>query len=121
MSRSTHTKSLISGLPLSSDVDTASDQTARFVARLKYYRDRMLQVDWRNRSIFLRRPHKKYALDLAALWDGDLKKLDEALKKAVWTRSSITLLKDSERDKDAEEIRSNVVSLERTSRTILEE
>ncbi len=81
----------------------------------------MLQVDWRNRSIFLRRADKKYALDLGALWEGDMRKLDDALKKAVWTRSSITLLKDSERDKEAEEVRSNIVSLERTSRTILEE
>jgi very-short-patch-repair endonuclease len=101
--------------------EAVPDQAARFVTRLKYYRDRMLQVDWRNRSIFLRRPDKKYALDLGALWDGDERKLDEALKKAVWTRSSVTLLKDSERDKGAEEIRSNIVSLERTSRTILEE
>jgi len=97
------------------------EQLNRFISRLRYYHDRMLQVDWRNRSIFLRRPDKKYAMDLGILWKGDVGKLDDALKKAVWTRSSITLIKDSEKSEEAELLRSNAVALERTSRLIFEE
>lgn len=97
------------------------EQLSRFMARLGFYRDRMLQVDWRNRSILLRRTDKKWALDLGALWKGDLEKLDDALKKAVWTRSPITLVKDSEKGAEAEDARSSLTYLERSTRLIYEE
>ncbi len=96
-------------------------QSLRFVERLKVYRDRMLHVDWRNRSILLRKAEKKWAFDLGSAWQSYPDKIDDVLKKAVWTRSAICLIKDSDRSDEAEEARSNLTYLERSARTIFEE
>lgn len=96
-------------------------QLLRFVERLKTYRDRMLHVDWRNRSILLRKAEKKWAFDLGAAWQGFPEKLDDVLKKAIWTRSSVCLIKDSDQNIEAEDARSNLTYLERSARTIFEE
>ncbi len=93
----------------------------RFVERLKVYRDRMLHVDWRNRSILLRKAEKKWAFDLGSAWQGSPEKLDDVLKKAVWTRSAICLIKDSDQSDEANAARSNLTYLERSARTIFEE
>ena len=93
----------------------------RFVERLKIYRDRMLHVDWRNRSILLRKAEKKWAFDLGSAWQGSPEKLDDVLKKAVWTRSAICLIKDSDQSDEANSARSNLTYLERSARTIFEE
>ncbi len=93
----------------------------RFVERLKTYRDRMLHVDWRNRSILLRKAEKKWAFDLGAAWQGIPEKLDDVLKKAIWTRSSVCLVKDSDQSIEAENVRTNLTYLERSARTIFEE
>ena len=99
----------------------SQDQLTRFMERLRYYRDRMLHVDWRNRSILLRRADKKWTMDLGSFWKGDLGKLDDTLKKGVWTRSSICLVKDSEHGDEPEAARSNLTYLERSTRLIFEE
>ena len=96
-------------------------QLLRFVERLKVYRDRMLHVDWRNRSILLRRTEKKWTFDLGLALQGSLEKLDDVMKKAVWTRSPICLIKDSDQSDEAEAARSNLTYLERSARTIFEE
>ncbi|MDD1743167.1 MAG: DUF4011 domain-containing protein, partial [Methanomassiliicoccales archaeon] len=96
-------------------------QSLRFVERLKTYRDRMLHVDWRNRSILLRKVEKKWAFDLGSAWQSYPDKIDDVLKKAVWTRSAICLIKDSDQSSEAEEARSNLTYLERSARTIFEE
>lgn len=92
-----------------------------FVERLKIYRDRMLHVDWRNRSILLKKAEKKWAFDLGAAWKDTPEKLDDVLKKAVWTRSALCLVKDSDRSEEAEAARSSLTYLERSARTIFEE
>jgi len=96
-------------------------QLSQFVERLKIYRDRMLHVDWRNRSILLRKAEKKWAFDLGAEWQEAPERLDDVLRKAVWTRSAVCLIKDSDQSDEAEATRSNLTYLERSARTIFEE
>ncbi|MEM0448743.1 MAG: AAA domain-containing protein [Methanomassiliicoccales archaeon] len=95
--------------------------TEVLISRLKVYQDRLLHTDWRNRSIFLRRIDKKFVLDLGRLWNGDVKKADDCLRKALRTHSEIQLVKDSDRSEWADQVRANCSALDRTARTIEEE
>ncbi|MDD1770522.1 MAG: DUF4011 domain-containing protein, partial [Methanomassiliicoccales archaeon] len=97
------------------------DQLARYSGRLGVYRDRLLHVDWRNRAVLLRRTEKRWTLDLAAHFKDDLEQVDEVLVKATRTKGSICLVKDSDLSEWADDARSWLVQLERTSRLIFEE
>ncbi|HVO77955.1 MAG TPA: DUF4011 domain-containing protein, partial [Methanomassiliicoccales archaeon] len=97
------------------------DQLARYSERLRVYRDRLLHVDWRNRAVLLRRTEKRWTLDLATHFKDDLEQVDEVLVKATRTKGSICLVKDSDLSEWADDERSWLVQLERTSRLIFEE
>ncbi len=98
-----------------------SDQLGRYSERLRVYRDRLLHVDWRNRAVLLRRTEKRWTLDLATHFRDDLEQVDEVLAKATRTKGSICLVKDSDLSERADDARSWLVQLERTSRLIFEE
>ena len=97
------------------------EQLTRYTERLRVYRDRMLHVDWRNRSILLRRTEKRWNFDLASLWNEELDNVEDVLGKAVRTRGPICLVRDSDQSEEAESVRSSLVQLERSSRLIFEE
>jgi very-short-patch-repair endonuclease len=97
------------------------DQLARYSQRLEVYRDRLLHVDWRNRAVLLRRTEKRWTLDLATHFKDDPEQVDEILAKATRTKGTICLVKDSDLSERADDARSWLVQLERTSRLIFEE
>ena len=50
----------------------------------KYYRERLIEISGRNRSLYAKNVSKKYAYDLGKIFDGDY----EAIKEFVdflWT------------------------------------
>jgi very-short-patch-repair endonuclease len=101
--------------------ETPVQRLARYVLRLKTYRDRLLQVDWRNRSIFLRRSEKKWNFDLGAILQNDPEKLDDVLRKAVNGAAPFCVIKDAQQGDPTDELRSNLTQLERTTRLIFDE
>src|SRR3970040_2234346 len=96
--------------------DEGESQQKRFLARLQTFRDRLLQVDWRNRSILTRQVRKKWALDLAGLGPLYEGTADDAVEKALLGKGSISLVLDSDSSESAEVLRSSIVRLERTVR-----
>jgi len=99
---------------------STSGQLWRYVDRLRVYRDRLLHVDWRNRSILLKKVEKRWTFDLAALWASE-PKADEVLKKALWTKGQYCLVKDSDLSEPAIAFRSHLTQVERSCRLVFEE
>lgn len=99
----------------------ASDQSLRFVERLETFRDRLLQVDWRNRSILLRQARRKWSLDLAGLGPLFAGVAQEAVEKALAGSGRVAIVLDSDDSDIAADIRSSVSQLERSQRLIFEE
>ena len=101
--------------------DASSDQQSRFVERLETFRDRLLQVDWRNRSILLRQARRKWSLDLAALGPLFAGVAEEAVEKALAGSGRVAVVLDSDDSDTAADIRASVTQLERSVRLIFEE
>jgi len=98
----------------------ASVQQSRFASRLEVFRDRLLQIDWRNRAICLRKVHHRWAIDLAAPAVGPETATD-ATRKAVKGSGRVSLVLDSDMSDAAAGVRSRLTQLERTARLIAEE
>jgi very-short-patch-repair endonuclease len=92
-----------------------------FTARLEVFRDRLLQLDWRNRSILMRRPHKRWSFDLGAM--GPLLESipAEAVEKAIAGEGRVTLVLDSDSSQTAQTLRSSLTQVERSLRLLFEE
>jgi very-short-patch-repair endonuclease len=93
------------------------EQPEPFVRQLEAFRDRLLKVDWRNRSILFRKVYQKWSLDLADF----PRAAARAIEKGLRSSGEVTLLLDSELGEDADAKRSEIVSMFRTQRLIEEE
>ncbi len=102
-------------------VDAPPSQQAKFLERLETFRDRLLQVDWRNRSILLRQARRKWSLDLAALGPLFAGVAEEAVEKGLAGSGRVALVLDSDDSDTAKDIRASVTQLERSVRLIFEE
>jgi very-short-patch-repair endonuclease len=93
-------------------------QRRTLIGRLKLFRDRLLNIDTRNRSIFLRGCAKKHSFDLATL---PASVCDDALKKALSGAGEALLLPDRAEGEDAEARRTHLVGLMRAAQSEAEE
>ena len=93
----------------------------RFVGRLKVYRDRLLHVDFRNRSIFLKRVQKKWGFDLGLLNRFAPGVGLEVVRKSLAGKGSVCLVRDADLTEGAVEFRSGLAQLERSARLTFEE
>ena len=103
------------------EAEAPVDARLRFVGRLKTYRDRLLQVDFRNRSIFLRKIHKKWGFDLGQLNQFAPGVSLEVVRKSLLGKGSVCLVRDNDLTEDAGEFRGGLTQLERSSRLTFEE
>jgi len=99
----------------------AGDSWKIFVERLKSYRDRLLQVDWRNRSILLKKTHKKWSLDLAMLSGYSPGLAEDLVLQAIRGKGRTCVVRNGDASEEALDIRSSLTQLERSTRTIFEE
>ncbi len=89
--------------------------------RLEVYRDRLLQVDWRNRSILLKRPSARWSFDLAAHAGGDAAPCKEAVTQALAGSGRLRLVADSDQSPAAQEARKSLTAQARAARLVLDE
>ena len=87
--------------------------------KLEYYRDKLLRIEQRNRSIMLRRVYDKWSFDLAKLVIRGNNSVRKVIEKGVVKKTPICLISDSDNselaDKDRTRLRSlfrNVTQLE---------
>lgn len=95
-------------------------QQARFMRRLEVFRDRLLQVDWRNRSILLKRTAARWSYDLSARPPAD-ELCAQAVGIALAGAGRVRLVADSDDSPPAQESRKNLTQQARAARLVLEE
>ncbi len=89
--------------------------------RLEVFRDRLLQVDWRNRSILLRRTAARWSYDLAARDGADAELCTQAVDAAIAASGKVKLVGDGETTPASQEARKSLTQQARAARLVLEE
>lgn len=64
--------------------------------RLEFFQDKLLQINWRNRSIILRRLYDKWCFDLSKLIIRNKKVGDKVVESALISKRPICLIRDSD-------------------------
>ena len=82
-------------------------------SKLEYYRDKLLQLEQRNRSIMLRRIYDKWSFDLSKLVIRGNSPVKRIIEKAFQKKSQICLVSDSDDSELAEKDRTKLRSLYR--------
>lgn len=81
--------------------------------KLEFYRDKLLQLERRNRSIMLRRIYDKWSFDLAKLIIRGPHLAERVVERAILKKSPICLIADSDSSELAEKDRNKLRSLYR--------
>ena len=89
--------------------------------RLRAYQDKLLQVDWRNRSVLLRKIVKKWSFDLSCVSDLYPDVVVNILQRALRGKGQVCILKDNDQREEAGLMRTHLVQLERQVRRISDE
>lgn len=79
--------------------------------KLEYYRDKLLQIEQRNRSVMLRRVYNKWSFDLAKLIIRGNISVENIVEKGVVNKKPICLISDSDTSELAEKDRTKLRSL----------
>lgn len=108
-------------VPSSGVESTSKDGRAGYTKRLRVYRDRLLQLDWRNRSILLKKAYKSCTFDLGALGAITPDTIGEVLARAIKRKGRVRLVRDADRGKVATEFRATLTQVSRWTRLLYEE
>jgi superfamily I DNA and/or RNA helicase/very-short-patch-repair endonuclease len=101
-------------------VDPLAKQRELLHKRLEIYRDKLLQIDTRNRSLFLRKIYDKWCFDLSKIINRNLSLEDKITENAILHKRPFCIIPDSENsdlaNKDRTKIKSlyrNIIQIER--------
>lgn len=95
--------------------DEATDpkQQKDLIGKLKYYRDKLLKIDWRNRSVILRQIYNKWCFDLGRLESRSPSTIERIIERALASKKSICLIADPDIKEDTAKDRAKLVTLSR--------
>jgi hypothetical protein len=103
------------------DASAPPSQQARYIRRLEIFRDRLLQVDWRNRSILLKRLAARWSFDVVASAPDGAKAAEGAVEQALAATGQVRLVGDADATPKAEAARRALTQQERVARLVYEE
>lgn len=86
-------------------------QKELFIQKLKYYRDRLLRIDWRNRSILLRRIYTKWSFDLTTL--DATGRVQSLVEIGLTGKKGVCVIPDSDISEEALKNRARLTTLSR--------
>jgi very-short-patch-repair endonuclease len=93
--------------------ETQAVQQEKLKKKLEFYRDKLLQIERRNRSIMLRRIYDKWSFDLSKLVIRGTSVVDKSVERALTRKTPICLIPDSDDSELAEKDRNRLRSLYR--------
>jgi hypothetical protein len=103
------------------DASAPPSQQARYIRRLEIFRDRLLQVDWRNRSILLKRLAARWSFDVVSSAPDGAKAAEGAVEQALAATGQVRLVGDADATPKAETARKALTQQERVARLVFDE